>query len=314
MAVGAAAVPALAKDFLGHPRGLVVLFFAEMWERFSFYGMRALLIFYLTEHFLFDDAISAGIYATYGSLVYLMPVVGGMIADRYLGFRKGRDLGSGAVVHRPISAWPSRASRPVPRMAPWCATGWRYRSSICPWPSSSWGWASSSPAFPTWWAPCTARTTAAGDGGFTLFYMGINLGAVVAGPAVRLPRPNLRLALRLRAGGGRHVGGAGHLPGRSPPPAWGGGTAGRGRPAAGFGGGGSTANGPSICWRWLAWRWRGSYHAAPRLGWRLAAWCRGRRGGRRHLVLLGPLHAGGAGPHACPADAHRLFGGVLGFV
>ena len=54
------------KTWLGHPRGLFVLFFAEMWERFSFYGMRGLLVFYLTRHFLFDDAQATGIYATYG--------------------------------------------------------------------------------------------------------------------------------------------------------------------------------------------------------------------------------------------------------
>ena len=64
--------------FLGHPRGLVVLFFAEMWERFSFYGMRALLVLYLTQHFLFEDGVAATIYASYGSLVYLMPLLGGM--------------------------------------------------------------------------------------------------------------------------------------------------------------------------------------------------------------------------------------------
>ena len=56
--------------------------------------MRALLIFYLTQHFLFDDAMSAGIYATYGAMVYLMPVLGGMIADRYLGFRKAVIVGA----------------------------------------------------------------------------------------------------------------------------------------------------------------------------------------------------------------------------
>ena len=79
---------------LGHPRGLFVLFFAEMWERFSFYGMRALLVLYLTKHFLFDDAAATGIYATYGSMVYLMPIVGGMLADRYLGFRKAIAFGA----------------------------------------------------------------------------------------------------------------------------------------------------------------------------------------------------------------------------
>ena len=79
---------------LGHPRGLPVLFFAELWERFSFYGMRALLMFYLTKHWLFSDEMAAGIYATYGSLVYLTPVLGGLIADRYLGFRKAVAFGA----------------------------------------------------------------------------------------------------------------------------------------------------------------------------------------------------------------------------
>ena len=84
----------LDRTFLGHPRGLFVLFFAEMWERFSFYGMRALLIFYLTQHFLFGDGEAAGIYASYGALVYLMPVIGGLIADRFLGFRKAVVFGA----------------------------------------------------------------------------------------------------------------------------------------------------------------------------------------------------------------------------
>ena len=75
-------------EVFGHPRGLVVLFFAEMWERFSFYGMRGLLILYLTKHWLFSDEIASGIYAGYASMVYLMPVLGGIVADRYLGFKK----------------------------------------------------------------------------------------------------------------------------------------------------------------------------------------------------------------------------------
>src|SRR4028118_2389184 len=74
--------------FLGHPKGLFVLFFAEMWERFSYYGMRALLIFYLTKHWLFDDGKANLIYGAYTSLVYITPVLGGYLADRYLGQRK----------------------------------------------------------------------------------------------------------------------------------------------------------------------------------------------------------------------------------
>ncbi|MGH6957909.1 MAG: MFS transporter, partial [Caulobacteraceae bacterium] len=77
-----------------HPRGLSVLFFAEMWERFSFYGMRGLLIFYLTEHFLFDDAAAQGQYASYSTLVYLAPLAGGYIADRWLGARKAIAFGA----------------------------------------------------------------------------------------------------------------------------------------------------------------------------------------------------------------------------
>jgi POT family proton-dependent oligopeptide transporter len=82
------------KDFLGHPRGLVICFFTEMWERFSYYGMRALLIFYLTQHFLFSDESAAGIYAAYISLVYITPVIGGIVADRYLGPVKAVILGA----------------------------------------------------------------------------------------------------------------------------------------------------------------------------------------------------------------------------
>jgi POT family proton-dependent oligopeptide transporter len=75
-------------EFAGHPKGLYMLFFAEMWERFSYYGMRALLIFYLTKHWLFSDGDSNVIYGSYTSLVYITPVLGGYLADRYLGQRK----------------------------------------------------------------------------------------------------------------------------------------------------------------------------------------------------------------------------------
>ncbi len=79
---------AAERTFLGHPRGLFVLFFAEMWERFSYYGMRALLIFYLVQHWLYSDGEASVIYGAYTSLVYVTPVVGGYLADRWLGQRK----------------------------------------------------------------------------------------------------------------------------------------------------------------------------------------------------------------------------------
>lgn len=77
-----------------HPRGLVVLFFTEMWERFSYYGMRALLIYYLTQHFLFEDRDAAAQYGAYTTLIYLMPLIGGILADKFLGTRKAIMFGA----------------------------------------------------------------------------------------------------------------------------------------------------------------------------------------------------------------------------
>src|SRR5688572_3341281 len=88
LAGGAAIAARKEPEALGHPKGLYMLFFAEMWERFSYYGMRALLIFYLTKHWLFDDGKSNLIYGAYTSLVYITPVLGGYLADRYLGQRR----------------------------------------------------------------------------------------------------------------------------------------------------------------------------------------------------------------------------------
>jgi POT family proton-dependent oligopeptide transporter len=84
----ATGLPVLTQLLRNHPRGLIIAFSAEMWERFSFYGMRGLLIFYLTQHFFFDDEAATGVYGSYGSLVYLLPLVGGIVADRYIGTRK----------------------------------------------------------------------------------------------------------------------------------------------------------------------------------------------------------------------------------
>ena len=76
------------------PKGLYILFFAEMWERFSYYGMRALLVFYLTKHFLFDQNAAYGLYGAYTTLVYILPVIGGVLADRYLGQRRAVQIGA----------------------------------------------------------------------------------------------------------------------------------------------------------------------------------------------------------------------------
>ena len=80
-------------DFLGHPKGLYVCFFTEMWERFSFYGMKALLLLYLLKYHLFSDDAGYDLIGAYGGLVYAVPVIGGVLADRYLGMRKAVVLG-----------------------------------------------------------------------------------------------------------------------------------------------------------------------------------------------------------------------------
>ena len=90
----ATGIPVLLQLRKNHPRGLIILFFAEMWERFSYYGMRGILIFYLTQHLLFDDATAGAQYGSYTSLVYLLPLLGGIIADRWLGTRKAVAFGA----------------------------------------------------------------------------------------------------------------------------------------------------------------------------------------------------------------------------
>ena len=88
------------QEIFGHPRGLFYLFFAELWERFSYYGMRALLTLYMVNEFFtyitdeaYREEVSFGIFAAYGSLVYATPVLGGMIADKFIGFKKSIMLG-----------------------------------------------------------------------------------------------------------------------------------------------------------------------------------------------------------------------------
>jgi proton-dependent oligopeptide transporter, POT family len=86
--------PADEKTWFGHPRQLARLFTTEMWERFGFYGMRALLALYLAKHFLFDDQTTTGLYGGFTALVYLTPLIGGLIADRYLGSKRSVKFGA----------------------------------------------------------------------------------------------------------------------------------------------------------------------------------------------------------------------------
>jgi POT family proton-dependent oligopeptide transporter len=86
--------PAAQETWFGHPRQLARLFTTEMWERFGYYGMRALLTLYLTKHFIFGDRAATGLYGGFTALVYLTPLVGGYLADQYLGSKRSVKFGA----------------------------------------------------------------------------------------------------------------------------------------------------------------------------------------------------------------------------
>jgi POT family proton-dependent oligopeptide transporter len=88
----------IMSEILGHPKGLFVCFTTEMWERFSFYGMKYLLLLYLTKYHLFTDNMGLDVLGGYAALVYAMPVIGGLLADRYLGMRKAVVFGGSLLV------------------------------------------------------------------------------------------------------------------------------------------------------------------------------------------------------------------------
>lgn len=83
------------RTWFGHPRGLTILFLAEMWSEFSFFGMRTMLVYYMTQTLLISQRDSSLIYGLYGSLAYFTPLLGGAVSDRWLGRRRAVLLGGG---------------------------------------------------------------------------------------------------------------------------------------------------------------------------------------------------------------------------
>ena len=172
--------PGRELNWFGHPRGLYVLFFAEMWERFSYYGMRALLVFYLTKHFLFDDAAAAGLYATYGALVYLAPVLGGLVADRVLGFRRAVVCGALLLcvghVGMAFEGFGAKLSASGETVRDELALNVLYASLAL----IVVGVGLLKPSISNMVGQLYEANDPRRDSGFTLFYMGINLGAMTA--------------------------------------------------------------------------------------------------------------------------------------
>ena len=82
------------QTWFGQPRGLTVLFLTEMWEKFSFFGMKALLVYYMVKHLHFEQGYASMVYGTYSAIVFLTPIVGGYISDRWLGKRRAIIIGS----------------------------------------------------------------------------------------------------------------------------------------------------------------------------------------------------------------------------
>ena len=164
-------------EALGHPKGLYMLFFAEMWERFSYYGMRALLIFYLTKHWLFADDKSNLIYGAYTSLVYITPVLGGYLADRYLGQRKAVLFGGILLmIGHFLMAFEGLQgiTDPVVKQAdPFINVFWAALAFIIV--GSGFLKANISVMVGQLYNLTDTRR----DGAYTIFYMGINLGAAI---------------------------------------------------------------------------------------------------------------------------------------
>ncbi len=152
------------KGFFGHPKGLAVLFFSEMWERFSFYGMRALLTLYMVYEFGYPkDTRAYGVYGAYGALVYAFPVIGGWLANRWLGYRRAILLGGSlmAVGHFAMAVPHEYAFYLA--LALLCIGNGFFKPNI----SSTVG-------------RLYSEDDMRRDRGFTIFYMGINIGALLA--------------------------------------------------------------------------------------------------------------------------------------
>ncbi|CAL9433640.1 peptide MFS transporter [Streptomyces sp. enrichment culture] len=162
-------IPDYEKTFLGHPRGLAYLFMTEMWERYSYYGMRALLVLYLSAQAAdgglgFEDATAIAIYSVYNAMVYLLALPGGWFGDRVWGARKTVAIsGTIIMVGHFLLALPMEASFFL-GLAFIAAGSGLLKANISTMVGHLY----------------RDKNDPRRDGGFTIFYMGINLGAFAA--------------------------------------------------------------------------------------------------------------------------------------
>ena len=156
----------------GHPRGLYLLFTTEMWERFSYYGMRAIFTLFLTQALLFDKETASGIYGSYTSLVYLTPIIGGYFADNLWGNRKSIMVGGIMMAFGQFFMF---------------LAAWFYENHslslilmIVGLTSLIFGNGFFKPNISTLVGQLYSETDKRKDAAYTIFYMGINLGAFIA--------------------------------------------------------------------------------------------------------------------------------------
>ena len=169
-----------SEDFLGHPKGVFVCFFTEMWERFSFYGMKALLLLYLLKHHGFGDDAGYDLIGAYGGLVYAVPVIGGLLADRWLGMRKAVVLGGVLLClgHLGMAAEGQQAHMVDGTMVRDAGALQVFYLSLA---LIIMGVGFLKPNISTIVGKLYAEDDPRRDSGFTLFYAGINVGGLFAG-------------------------------------------------------------------------------------------------------------------------------------
>ncbi len=167
-------------ELFGHPKGLYVCFMTEMWERFAFYGMKALLLLYLVKHHLFAQADGTLLLGTYAGLAYALPLLGGLLADRYLGMRKAVLFGGILLVLGQLGmAWTGSAATgttPANAVRDDVAIQVMYFSLAL----IGVGVGFLKPNISTIVGRLYSADDPRRDSGFTIFYMGINVGAWLA--------------------------------------------------------------------------------------------------------------------------------------
>ncbi len=152
------------EKLFGHPVGLFTLFFAEMWERFSYYGMRALLVFYMIKGFLsYSDDRAYGVYGAYTALVYATGFIGGMFADRLLGQRRAAVLGGLLMAGGHLLMTGQNTTAFYLALGLLVVGNGFFKPNV-------------STIVGTLYPDGSSRR----DGGFTIYYMGVNLGATLA--------------------------------------------------------------------------------------------------------------------------------------